>query len=112
MIEVKKYEYQGRLCTVAELSQICGLSTNVVRGRLYKGHTVEEAMAPIIKKKISKNEAELYLNDIPRDQLPKVLLECMKRKICKSKRPGNWFRDEFRAEFDKWFEEEYVPANS
>lgn len=110
MNEVMKVEYKGKLCTVAELSAMSGLTPNNIRSRLKRNHPIEEVLCPTLKKKATKSDAELYLNDLPTEHLPKVVKDCMKVKVCKAKRVGDWFRNEFRPLFDKWYEEDFLPS--
>ncbi len=48
---VKRYEYQGKEYTVAELAEISGIPENTVRDRLKRGGTVEQSMSRNILKK-------------------------------------------------------------
>lgn len=48
---VKRYEYQGKEYTAAELAEISGIPENTVRDRLKRGGTVEQSMSREILKK-------------------------------------------------------------
>lgn len=57
--------------------------------------------------KITKNDCELYLNDIERPFLPdelRILVDGLK-----TQKVGQFIRRYFPKEFDKWFNEKYKP---
>lgn len=46
----KMIKYKGEYIPLIELSERLGLNPKLVRGRIYKGHTLEEALDPNLKK--------------------------------------------------------------
>ena len=51
---LKHVEYKGELLTIEQLHNISGLSKEVIRSRLRKGYSPEEAIADSVVKKSIK----------------------------------------------------------
>ena len=84
------------------------ISTIISRKR--RGWSDERALIEPVAtndNKVTKNDAELYLNDLARFDLPdnfKVLLDGVR-----TTKPGQFIRRYFTKQFDRWFNEKYKP---
>lgn len=114
-------EFNGKSMTVGQWSKETGLHHGTITNRLDQGWSAErtltekpDARYTTAKCKISKNEAEMTLNDTPYEQLPKCLTDLIPR----TKRPviamgraeakyGQVFRRNHAAAFQRWFNETY-----
>lgn len=43
---MKRYEYNGRMCTINELSELSGIIPHTLRDRLRRGYSIEQAIKP------------------------------------------------------------------
>lgn len=44
----RRIEFRGKLCTVAELSELSGIEHATLRDRLRRGYSVEQAVRPVL----------------------------------------------------------------
>lgn len=91
---------------ISRIARMNGIRPGTAHSRIERGWSPEEALTtpknPIFHHgALTKNEAELWLNDVSMDKFP----ECLKKFLGKrAKKNGARIRSEFRSEFDKWFE--------
>ena len=103
--------YKGATKTISEWSQITGLSEQVLRRRVVRpGWTPEDVIEKPLVKPPSKNDAELFLNDQPLEALPPQFIKIIKNRKGHAKKYGSYIRSDHRKLFDKWFAEEWAPA--
>jgi hypothetical protein len=102
--------YAGKTLIISDWSKLTGLPERTIANRIGSGWTTERALTePVslsqIKGPVSKNDAELALNDMTFDQLPPQLAQLIKNP--NAKKHGRNLRDNFRKEFDLWFKNTY-----
>ncbi|EKF9273614.1 GIY-YIG nuclease family protein [Vibrio cholerae] len=49
-----KYEYQGKMMTLSEISEVSGTSVSTIKDRLNRGATIEQAVSKEIQRSLSK----------------------------------------------------------
>lgn len=117
--QIRVIEYNGRARSVGQWSNETGLSHSTITNRLELGWSpekiLETAPAPSAKNngcRVTKNQAELELNDTPYEKLPKCLTDLIPRKklvfkVGRRAEPkyGELFKEKHKAEFQKWFTE-------
>jgi len=110
-------ELDGETLTLSEWSRRTGLNYSTINNRLSNGWSVKDALKkevdPIFgiqrQGKITKNDAELWLNDQGYDALPDELRSLLSQESRKhSKRYGTTIRNLFRSNFDSWFINKYI----
>ena len=108
-------EHEGKKLSVLDIARMTGCKPTTIRSRIYAGWDTKRLLAlkpeSIVKfgnRGISKNEAEMDLNETPREKLPKCFLPLIGGY--KKAKFGHYLRYNHRAAFDKWFEAEYVPS--
>lgn len=95
----------------SEWAKVTGLPPATIVSRKGRGWDDERTLTiPVFSNdtKITKNDAELYLNDLERHQLPEVLRVLMDGR--RTKKLGQFIRSYFPKDFDKWYNEKYKPA--
>ncbi len=100
----------GRTNSAAEWARLTGIPPATIVSRKGRGWNDEETLTvPVFSNdtKITKNDAELYLNDIERHQLPEELRVLMDGR--RTKKHGQFIRSYFPKDFDKWYKEKYKP---
>lgn len=56
-VKGKKYEYNGKLCTIPQIADLCGISKTVLQSRIRLGWSLEKATTtPLIDKKDNKGK--------------------------------------------------------
>ncbi len=106
---IKSLTIDGVTKGVSEWAKDVGMSPTTLHGRLQRGWDPEEAIrAPAGRPTVSKNDAELALNDMTRDQLPSQLAKLIPVNY-RGTKCGEVIRSSFRKEFDNWFNKVYVP---
>lgn len=102
--------YKGKTQNSVEWSKEVGLTPATIISRKARGWSDEKTLSePIFTSanKITKNDGELYLNDLERHQLPEELRVLIDGR--KTKKFGQLLRAEFSKSFDKWYNETYKP---
>ena len=116
----KLYEFKGESLSAANWARRLGMKHSTLSNRLAVGWTVERALTepPDMalsagRKTITKNEAELMLNDLEYAQLPKAVKKCISMET-KTRfgdtvkvKYGQLFRRYHPKEFQKWFVKTY-----
>lgn len=109
--------FNGETKTDAEWSAQTGITRMAMILRIRRGWSPERTLTTPnyvqfhknSVKNVTKTEAERYLNDLGRDEIPSCLRKFL---TTRSKRHGTILRERFRPYFDKWFEEVYIPAQT
>ncbi len=94
----------------SEWAKETGLPPATIVSRKGRGWSDEETLTqPVFSNdtKITKNDAELYLNELERHQLPEELRIIIDGK--RTKKLGQFIRSYFPKDFDKWYNEKYKP---
>lgn len=106
--------FNGKTATAKEWAAITGIPRGTIENRLGRqGWTIERTLTtPSDKnydgsKAISKNSAEMMLNDMTYDELPKAIQRIIKACGTKAKKYGQASRKADVKAFNKWFDEEY-----
>lgn len=102
--------YENKTLTPAAWSRIVGISESTIHGRILRGWTPKEALTiPIATNdnKITKNDAEMWLNDLAFEGLPVVFRQLLGKPVGSLKKYGQFIRANYRKEFDQWFNDEY-----
>lgn len=113
----RSVSFNGFTLTLGEWSRKLGIKHSTLANRLDNGWSVE--MAFLTKpnpsfhrdpdKRMTKNDAEMLLNETSYENLPIMVAAYIGQ--CHGVRYGTFFRNEFRPEFNKWFETKYIPAH-
>lgn len=96
--------------TASEWAKETGIPAATIVSRKGRGWGDEETLTVRVfsnDTKITKNDAELYLNDLERHQLPEELRILMDGR--RTKKVGQFIKRYFPKDFDKWYEEKYKP---
>lgn len=106
----KLIEMDGEIHSIAEWSNIMGVSPTLIYKRLARGWSNENAIKtppsdPTVKLP-TKSDAELLLNDMEVNQLPKQLAGIVPENW-KGENLGEYIRRHDRNAFDTWFDEVY-----
>lgn len=102
--------YNGITKSAAEWARVIGIPSATIVSRKGRGWSDEKALSePVFSNdtKITKNDAELYLNDLERHQLPEELRILMDGR--RTKKIGQFIRSYYPKDFDKWYNEKYKP---
>ncbi len=105
-----KLTLNGITKTPSEWAKTTGLTAACIVSRKSRGWTDEETLMVSVMTndtKITKSDAELYLNEIERHLLPEELRVLMDGR--RTKKHGQFIRSYFPKEFDKWYNEKYKP---
>ncbi len=105
-----KLTFRGKTQTPAEWALETGLTAATIISRKSRGWSDEKALTePVFSNdtKITKNDAELYLNELERHQLPDELRILMDGQ--RTKKLGQFLRASHTKAFDKWYNEKYKP---
>lgn len=106
-------EYKGRKLSHTEWEKETGVSGSAIIHRMNRGWSAEKTLTtPLLasqnrneEAKISKTEAERWLNDLPLERVPESLKKYLHHN---TKRYGTALREYHRPHFDKWYEEVYA----
>jgi hypothetical protein len=106
-----KLTHEGKTLTPKEWSKETGISLPTIFSRKARGWTDARALSQAVStqdNKITKNDAELWLNDKPIGLVPASL----KHTVIGTgtAKAGQFIRRYFPKDFDRWFNEEYKPA--
>ena len=96
--------------TASEWGRTTGIPAATIVSRKSRGWTDEKTLTePVFSNdtKITKNDAELYLNELERHQLPEQLRILMDGQ--RTKKLGQFLRASHTKAFDKWYNEKYKP---
>jgi hypothetical protein len=124
--EYRKITAQGETLTIAEWSKKTGLHHSTITNRLDLGWNHEDIVGkPSDKRyatkncKMSKNDAEMMLNDLEYHKQPHELRELIKEtKVVQMQgfphqaKYGQLFRRKHPAAFQKWFNDTYCRSNA
>jgi hypothetical protein len=100
----------GDTLSAAEWARETGIPLATITSRKARGWSDERTLTepPFSNdNKITKNDAEIMLNDLERHQLPeeiRILVDGMK-----TKKVGQFLRRYFPKDFDRWFNDQYKP---
>lgn len=93
--------------TISEWGRKLGISPMTIKGRIERGWEVQEALiAPEARPSVTKNSAELMLNDMTLEQLPVMLAKAVSPEYDGNKL-GEHLRTGHREVFDNWFKNVY-----
>ncbi len=119
-MEPKLITYKGETKTVSQWARQFNLTVSTIYRRLemkWQPERILETPHAInigIPKPITKSDAERFLNDLPIESLPKQFVKPIDQRIRNKFQAigshGTWIRKFHRNLFDKWFIEEYAPA--
>lgn len=102
----------GLTYSIAEWADKTGLKQSVIYNRLAKGWSAEEALTTQTgRPSATKDDAKHALNDMERNQLP-AQLEKLIQPGAVTHYYGEYFRTNFRKEFNDWYEKVYVPNHT
>ncbi len=112
-------EYKGKMQSVKQWSDETGLPLSAIYRRIERKLPTKEILEKPVDvaftvgaKKVTKNDAEMYLNDLTYDDLPMMLEGLIpdsgRAMACKL---GTLIRTHHRDVFDRWFLKEYKPAH-
>jgi hypothetical protein len=106
--ERKFLTYNGETQTLPEWGRRMGIDKATLYNRVViLGWDAKTALeTPVTKVSFNKNQAEMMLNDMTFDQLPKPFQEVLANHAT-SKKYGQAVRKHHRALFDAWWEAEY-----
>lgn len=105
--------HMGKEKSLVEWAKEKNMSQQALLKRLQrKGWTVADAIEKPFGKQPSKNDAELYLNDLTMETLPEEFRVIFANKKQHGKKYGHYIRSEHRAQFDRWFKESYLADQS
>jgi len=112
-------EFNGVTHTLAEWGRKLGIRHSTLANRLEAGWTVEAAFltktGPTFNrnpdKKVTKNDAELLLNETRVENLPSILKAVIPISY-EGVRVGSFLRNNHRETFDRWFDTQYYPAHT
>jgi len=101
--------------TVAEWSKFTGIKIGTINSRIYKGWTMREVIENMPAKefsnnkdeKISKNDGEVFLNELEKSSIHCSLFPLVKKYH--GKQQGKFLRDNHRAAFDNWYDTVFYP---
>lgn len=106
--------HQGQTLKVPEWSAKTGLSPATIIGRIARGWSAERALTEpaainMTKNgvKVTKNDAEMWLNTLAHHDLPKTLASLVDPEQ-RSTRFGTLLRSRHRETFDTWFSKEFI----
>lgn len=109
---IKTLTVDGVTKRISEWASDCGISATALHGRLERGWDVADAVSlPADRFVVSKSEAELALNEMNREELPKQLLKVLPEDY-RGYKCGEYLRNNFRRQWDHWFLTVYVPNHS
>ncbi len=105
-------EYKGEKDTCLGWSTRFKIAHSTLYNRIESGWTMEEALNTPInnamamghKKGKTKNDAELYLNELKKEELPEAFKYI---PLGTANKLGQFLRSKHRAVFDKWFMAEF-----
>ncbi len=111
-MSIRLIKHDGKELTIRGWADLTGLPHSTISHRLDNGWTEVAAITTPVDpryqqgaNKITKNEAELWLNEAPRSLIPKYL---MKLVIGNPKNIGRFLRSEHRSTFDLFFAKDFV----
>lgn len=115
-------EFNGRTLSVGQWSKELGIAHGTLTNRLDAGWTATRALSsapdPVFstksRSKITKNEAELMLNELTYSQQPAIVKNLIKETevrqmqgFPKQAKYGEIFRRKFPRDFAAWFEKSF-----
>lgn len=109
--------HEGRKLKITEWAKLKGLTPASIYRRLEDGWSIDRALNTPLDRaftsslpKITKNDAEMMLNELPYEKLPIMLAALIPENYRSMKyKWGQYLRNEHRALFDLWFSREYKP---
>jgi hypothetical protein len=106
-----KLAFNGELLPISAWSKKNGINTETIRRRLENGWEIERILTtpanPMLdgNKTVSKNDAELALNDMAKEQLHPKLAQLVQHY--NGTKLGRFLRTHHRKAFDEWFDNVY-----
>lgn len=105
-------EHAGKRLTLKQWSDRVKIPVGTLSGRLGRGWPVSEILGTkpsgAGNKPVSKNDAEMELNDGGLNQLPEEFKALAQNHSGRTHRYGTMIRQYHRKEFDRWFEAVYL----
>jgi hypothetical protein len=106
-----KLEFKGKKLPISGWAEETGINPETIRRRMELGWGIERLLTtpanPMLNgnKTISKNDAELLLNDMKKEQLPPELAQLVQHY--NGIKLGRYLRNHHRKAFDEWFDSVY-----
>lgn len=104
------FKYNGKTDSISGWAKTFGIRPQLIHTRITRGWSLEDAISrPVLgvysgNKSISKNDAELMLNEMQLNDLPNFAKRIVKKHKYNGKKYGQFIRSLFRKEFDAWFD--------
>jgi hypothetical protein len=104
--------FKDKTQTVPQWAKETGIPASTIISRIGRGWSHEKTLTKEVfsnETKITKNDAEMWLNDCRFEDLPKIFREIIKDNATQNlTRYGAYIRRYFSKQFDSWFSNVYL----